>query len=236
MTEDTDYSDGSETLKSDGAFQNRDVLKWVDRLERAKRFADSAEVAVKTIAGILADEPRRAFVKAWTAHTRDKSAPRSVIADVNIMPPVLKKIHKDDKDRIFIRYKDYPFYYVLSITSMFTVCPASADSVADESSVAEWFNGVIVPQVSEDVLSAVDRELGKKFSNLFHFPKGKDDYAESMINVVFTSSLRVTLANSGRPRSGIMPFRDSDDYGEMLKSEVSVAMGRCISIEPQTVA
>lgn len=229
MSEDTDYSDGKEQAAvADKAFQNKDVLKWMDRLERAKKFVDSAETVVSALETVLSEVPKRSFVSAWLNGTKDKSAPRSVVADVNVMPPSIKKIHKDDKDKSFVRYKEYPFYYILPVTAMFTVCPSSPESVPDSVETAEWFSRSIDPAVSKEVLDKAKVELERKFSNLFHFPSDKDDFEEGKINVVCTSSLRITLASSSRPRSAIMPFKDSSDYREMLVNEISIAIGRCI--------
>ena len=228
MSEETDYSDGREISNADKAFQNKDVIKWMDRLERAKKFVNSAETVVNILSEVLEKEPKRSFMNAWMSNSRDKSAPRSVVGDVNIMAPVSKKIHKGDNDKIFIRYKEYPFYYVLSISSMFTATPANIELFSDSVQTANWFNDKLVPVISKDILSKIESELDKKFSNLFYFPKNKEDFMEGRINIVFTSSLRVTLASGSRSRSPIIPFKDSEDYREMLINELSVAIGRCI--------
>lgn len=229
MSEETDYSEGTEqSQNADKAFHNRDVLKWMDRLERGKKFVDAANMVINAVEGVLVVEPKRSFISTWMSNVKDKSAPRSVIADVNLLPPTIKKIHRDDNDKSFIRYKEYPFYYVLPISAMFTATPASPECVPDTVGTAEWFNNVVSPMIERDVMSKVEEELDKKFSNLFHFPKGSEDFKEGFINVVFTASLRVTLAASGLPRSSIMPFKDSADYREMLVNEISVAIGRCL--------
>lgn len=232
MSEETDYSDGKD-LKTDSAFQNRDVIKWMERLERAKMFVGAANDVISAADKVLSTETKAAFERAWAAAVPNGVVPSSVVADANLNPPSVKKVHREDGDRQFLQYKEYPFYYVLPVTAMFTATFDSQNSVPDGARVAEWFAGSVSPAISDDVLGKLSSVLRAKFSGLFHFPKGKDDFKEGMMNLVFTSSLVVSLASGGRPRAPILPFRDSADYREMLATELSVAIGRCMP--PPTV-
>lgn len=222
-------SETMEVLSStskDWSFQNRDVIKWMNRIEIGATYKGEAKKILKSVGRIVSEVSCEVFSQHWANAIPSHERPSNVKVDSDVKSPVIKKLHADgDSDEHFIYYKDYPFYYVWNVFDVFTFTPSAKDGNATESAFKEWYAEKLSASVNDEMLRLVKREIGKDYVELFAFPKGKDDFVENKINLVFSSSVKF---NGKQKQTTHSLFKTSADYADMIIHELSMAMGRIL--------
>jgi len=224
----------SETMETinptakDWTFQNRDVLKWMDRIERGAEYREISTEILKAVGRIASDVSREVFSQQWKVNYETHELPRGLSVDVDIKSPIIKKIHnKDDKEEHFIYYKDYPFYYVWNVFDVFSILPDGEKMQKNQEYFKQWYMAVLSEKIQNELLRLMKRDLDKKLPDVFEFPKTKDEFKENRINIVASSSLRFAAPNE--KKSQIALFKASKDYADMVINELSIAIGRILN-------
>lgn len=218
---------GTSTVK-DWTFQNRDVIKWMDRIERGAEYRKTAEDILSIVGRIASDVSKEVFLQQWKANYETHESPRGTSVDADIKSPIIKKIHnKDDKEKHFIYYKDYPFYYVWNIFDVFSILPDGEKMQKNQEYYKQWYMATLSEKIQSEILRLLKKEVDRKLPDVFEFPKGKDDFRKNRINIVVSSSLRFSAPNEKKPQIAL--FRASKDYADMVVNELSIAIGRILN-------
>ena len=213
---------------ADWTFQNRDVIKWMERIKRGEEYRDDAAAALKAVGRIAKDVSRDVFMRLWGRHAEGHPLPSGLSVDADIKSPVIKKMHAEgDTDEHFVYYKDYPFYYVWNVSSVFTVEP-DAEMERSQERWRQWYVSKMSGEMQDELLRLMKKELGGLADGLFSFRKGSDAFDESRIHIVVSTSLNFVQPNGGGRKQQEALFRASKDYADMVVNELSLAMGRIL--------
>lgn len=213
--------------KKDAMFQNRDVTKWMDRIESGKKHMDEATDILDIVGRIVSDAASEAFKQQWRNNYESHENPVGLSLDTDIKAPIVKKEHDEgDKDEFFIYYKEYPYYYVWNVFDVFTVQPSDDRMKKMPDYFKEWFTAVISEKLEKDILKMLKAKLSPKYESLFAFPTCRNEFQKKKINIVFSSSFAVATPSSKRGNTAL--FKSSSDYANMIKNELAIAIGRII--------
>lgn len=220
----------------DSTFKNRDILKWMNRMERGKLFVDKADEIITKIGDVLTNDLKQWFIELYK-DKNDGVPPEGVICDVSIKPPIAKKILPEGESHPIV-WKDYPIYFYMGVNARFTIKATNENMVNSPSYYSEWYNtilGIEVEQRLRDAIKAVlnDTVYGGT-DGVFNFPIKSNEFKENKINIFPSSSLSVSQKGGAMTRSGTAPFITSEDYREMLVTETSIALGRIIPEDAST--
>lgn len=225
--------------------QNRDIIHTIERINRSEKFRGSSDKIIKIISEILKGKTEKLINEIWRNKHDSHMNPSCVSISVDIVPPVLKKVHPDgDMDTYFKPHKEYPFYYLLNLKVSMKFLPNANDIMAnDEAWYNKWFINNIVPKYSVNILTLIKEELDKHFSNVFAFPtlNKKEDENDNQvtiqctndkelgrINIVVTPVLKFNRTNE---ESGIHSrFDSTEEMKEIMVSSVSMALERIIRV------
>lgn len=216
------------TSSKDWSFQNRDVLKWMNRIEIGKTYKEDASILLKKIGRVISEVSKQVLIQQWSNEIADHDTPSNISVDADIKSPIIKKLHSSgDKEDYFIYYKEYPFYYVWNISDLFSLTVPNSMKKISEDECRNWYVSNLSVKIQNEVLRLVKREIDKKYVDIFNFPKSKDEFKENKINIVFSSSMKYNSPSSKPTQYSL--FKNSSDYADMIIHELSIAMGRILN-------
>lgn len=132
-------SDYIEQKYSDDTMQNRDILKWVDRIERAKKFSETAQLFIDDVGTTLTTDALNLFKSIWATVYEEQCSPRGLVVSSTIVSPYIKKILPDGEAH-FSYIKEYPFYYVLHLNTSFMMNAATENMRLNHEYFGEWYS------------------------------------------------------------------------------------------------
>lgn len=193
------------TLQND-TMQNRDILKWVDRLEKAKHFEESAQTLIDNIGVVITTDALSLFKNIFTDIYEEHVTPRGATVTATIDPPYIKKI-LGENETFFSAIKEYPFYYILHINIGFYMNSAT-DTIQNNSEYfGEWYSSKMIGVLEEQIINRLKNTIDKELIGKIVFPKNKDGFTEEKINIVLSSSLSVSKdTNKFQSKSSVANF------------------------------
>lgn len=242
-----EYIDGIDTegsLKYEKT-QNRDIIHTIERINRSEKFKGSAKKIVQVVSDVLKGNSEKFINDIWRNKHESHVNPSGVSLSVDIVPPVLKKVHLEgDTDTYFKPHKEYPFYYLLNLKVSMKFIPKSDDSMADnEAWYNKWFIDNIAPKYSENLLTLLKTELDKHFNNVFAFPtlikqsvvnskvlsiQDTTNKELNRINVVITPVLKFNTMNE---EIGVHSrFDSTEEMRDIMVSSIAMALERIIRL------
>lgn len=233
--------------------QNRDIIQTIERINRAEKFRPSANDIISLIKPILTKEVKKIIFGHWRNKHSSHSDPEGFALTVDIIPPVLKKVHPEgDTDKVFKMHKEYPFYYLMNILISAKFKPSENDEMGDDEAwYSNWFIQNISPSLNNDVLEKIKSALATKFNNVFFFPSidkndldGKTESGDidankitienssirllNRINLITTTVLKFNKEDISDEVT--IPFDYNDDTRHVLSGNIAMALERIIRV------
>lgn len=185
-------SDYIEQKYSDDTMQNRDILKWVDRIERAKKFSETAQLFIDDVGTTLTTDALNLFKSIWATVYEEQCSPRGLVVSSTIVSPYIKKILPEGEAH-FSYIKEYPFYYVLHLNTSFMMNAATENMRLNHEYFGEWYSHTMSSIFETQLTTRLKTALSKHFSdNIIAFPTNKEKFEEGKINIIISSSLDVS--------------------------------------------
>ena len=227
---------------SDNTMQNRDILKWVDRIERSKKFTDTAQLFIDDVGTAITTDALNLFKSIWTTVYEEQCSPRGLVVSASIMHPYMKKILPEG-ETYFSSIKEYPFYYVLHLNTSFMMNAATEKMSINHEYFAEWYSNNMSGIFESQLTTRLKATISKHFSdNIIAFPTNKEKFEEGKINIILSSSLDVskemdkfhkktsaanfTVKNAQKKTFAVSMVPNND----ILVSTLSMALSRLLAV------
>ena len=227
MSDNTTEQNGPiRTTANDETFQNRDILKWMDRVKRSALFTDDSLDLIEAVDAAIGEGLKEKFRELFR-EKMDGMEPSHLIADVTVKPPVSKKILPEGEKHA-ISWKEYPTYFFMAVVVRFTITASDEKMAKSPSYYSEWYNALMASDIENWIRETVESKLTPFLGHLVRFPTKAKDFVAGTIDVVPATALSVTLKGGSFTRDDVIPHRRSDDYREMLLNETSMAFARLV--------
>jgi len=228
----------------DKLFQNRDIIKWMDRIKRGEAFIDDARKVVNIIHEVLTASAIKYFNGSWKEHYETHEEPSGLAISSNMTAPTIHKEHADgDEDKYFIYFKEYPFCYNFKLMDTFSINPMDERMAANEDYYKSFYLSEVAPNVELDItdtiLGRISREVG---TDIFHIIRKGEEPVLNKINISIATAFKLNGSNTESDGQSKLPgtmvggesvqtYLTSEDLRNAIERELSIAMGRLTPIE-----
>lgn len=222
---DTESTDGGFVSDVDSAFQNRDFVKWMKRIDKGEEYVATARRILNEVTKVATDTARRICHSEWTAAFPEWPITPALKVESDIKAPVAHKIHNgDDQDDFFVHYREYPFYYLWNVFDVFTAIPLKDEMKRNPEVFNAMFTEKVAGRVQSEIVRFIRKRIGDGYADAFAFPGWKDEIKVNRINIMVSTSMLVSEAHESP--SDDAKFRTSEMYRNSVVSELAMALGR----------